>query len=185
MERIIYTNGAIYTLDANQPLVEAVVVENGQVADMGTHQKMILHWGGSGAKIIDLEGKMATPGLIDSHLHLSGIAFQYLDLNLTGVASKEDMLERIKERADKTPPGKWLLGMGWDENLFIAAVCSWRLSMGARQAWKTESAVFICMAIIAISWSVMRRRVRCPGRAGRSFAGHSRRSDETGACAIT
>ncbi|KIL74532.1 amidohydrolase [Bacillus badius] len=119
MERIIYTNGAIYTLDANQPLVEAVVVENGQVADMGTHQKMILHWGGSGAKIIDLEGKMATPGLIDSHLHLSGIAFQYLDLNLTGVASKEDMLERIKERADKTPPGKWLLGMGWDENLFM------------------------------------------------------------------
>lgn len=118
MQKTIYTNGSIYTLDANQPLVETVVVENGKIVEVGSHKDIILKWGGNNTEIIDLQGKMVTPGLIDSHLHLSGIAFQYLDLNLIGVTSKKDMLEKIRERANATPPGKWLLGMGWDENLF-------------------------------------------------------------------
>ncbi|KKB36247.1 amidohydrolase [Bacillus thermotolerans] len=118
MSRIIYTNGTIYTLDANQPVVESVVVEYGNIVDMGSHADMSLQWGRDGATVVDLQGKMVTPGLIDSHLHLSGVAFQYLDLNLIGVTSKQEMLKRIKERADALPPGKWLLGLGWDENLF-------------------------------------------------------------------
>ncbi|KAB7706214.1 amidohydrolase family protein [Bacillus aerolatus] len=119
MSKTIYTNGAIYTLDANQPIVESVVVENGRITDVGSHADMVLQWGKNNAKVIDLQGKMVTPGLTDSHLHLSGIAFQYLDLNLTGVTSKRDMLEKIRERANKIPSSKWLLGIGWDENLFI------------------------------------------------------------------
>lgn len=118
MTRTIYTNGVIHTLDAENPLVETVVVENGKIADLGTHDEMILQWGRAGTPVVDLQGKMASPGLIDSHLHLSGVAFHFLDLNLTGVKSKNEMLEKIKERADATPPGKWLIGMGWDENLF-------------------------------------------------------------------
>ena len=61
---------------------------------------------------------MVTPGLIDSHLHLSGLAFNFLDLDLTGVKSKTEMLDKIKQKADTVEPGKWLIGMGWDENLF-------------------------------------------------------------------
>ncbi|GED68568.1 putative amidohydrolase YtcJ [Brevibacillus reuszeri] len=118
MTRTIYTNGVIHTLDAENPLVETVVVENGKIADLGTHDEMILQWGRAGTPVIDLQGKMASPGLIDSHLHLSGVAFHFLDLNVTGVKSKNEMLDKIKERADATPPGKWLIGMGWDENLF-------------------------------------------------------------------
>ena len=49
---------------------------------------MILQWGRHGSKIIDLQGKMVTPGLIDSHLHLSGVAFNLLDLDLIGVNQK-------------------------------------------------------------------------------------------------
>jgi predicted amidohydrolase YtcJ len=41
-----------------------------------------------------------------------------LDLNLTGVPSKREMLDRIKEKANTTAPGQWLVGMGWDENHF-------------------------------------------------------------------
>lgn len=118
MGRTIFTNGSIYTLDANHPFVEAIVVEDGRVADAGSHQDMMLHWNSRGTKIMDLQGRMVTPGLVDSHLHLSGIAFYFLDLDLTGVGSKRVMLEKIKERVQSVPPGKWLIGMGWDENLF-------------------------------------------------------------------
>ncbi|MEH7158828.1 amidohydrolase [Neobacillus drentensis] len=118
MSKTIFTNGTIYTLDTSQPLVEAVVVENGRILDIGSHQEINLQWGRNGSKIIDLQGKMVTPGLIDSHLHLSGIAFNFLDLNLTGVRTKSEMLEKIREKAKTVAPGHWLVGMGWDENLF-------------------------------------------------------------------
>lgn len=119
LTRTIFTNGKIYTFDAGKPIVETVVVENGKIVETGTHQDMLLQWGREGTKIIDLAGKMVTPGLIDSHLHLSGVAFNLLDLDLTGVRSKGEMLKKIKERARDLAPGTWLIGMGWNENLFI------------------------------------------------------------------
>ncbi|PGY08190.1 amidohydrolase [Bacillus sp. AFS031507] len=118
MTKTIFTNGTIYTLETNQPVVEAVVVEKGRIVDIGSHDEMILQWGRKGSNIIDLQGKMVTPGLTDSHLHLSGVAFNFLDLDLTGVKSKSEMLDKIREKANKVAPGKWLVGMGWDENLF-------------------------------------------------------------------
>jgi predicted amidohydrolase YtcJ len=116
--KTIYTNGLIYTLDSNEPLVEAVVVENGRILDLGSHQEMSLKWGRAGTSVVDLQGKMVTPGLIDSHLHMSGVAFNFLDLDLTGVKSKAEMLARIKQKGETVEPGQWLIGMGWDENLF-------------------------------------------------------------------
>ncbi|MEH7085209.1 amidohydrolase [Neobacillus drentensis] len=118
MTRTIFTNGAIYTFDSGQPNVEAVVVENGRILDTGSHQEMILQWGRTGSNIVDLQGKMVTPGLIDSHLHLSGVAFNFLDLDLTGVKSKSEMLGKIRDKANTVAPGQWMIGMGWDENLF-------------------------------------------------------------------
>jgi predicted amidohydrolase YtcJ len=118
MTKTIYTNGAFHTLNASQPLVEAVVVENGRFVDLGSHHEMTLQWGRNGSILIDLQGRMVTPGLIDSHLHLSGVAFNFLDLDLTGVKSKTEMLERISIKSKTLAPGKWLVGMGWDENLF-------------------------------------------------------------------
>ncbi|MDQ0200147.1 amidohydrolase [Neobacillus ginsengisoli] len=118
MSKTIYTNGFIYTLDENYTQAQTVVVENGRILDVGSHNDMVLQWGRFGSDIIDLQGKMVTPGLIDSHLHLSGVAFNFLDLDLTGVKSKNEMLEKIKVRAGTIHPGNWLIGMGWDENLF-------------------------------------------------------------------
>ena len=118
MSKTIFTNGKIYTLESKQPIVETVVVENGIITDIGSHQDMMLQWGRAGSKIIDLQGNMVTPGIIDSHLHMSGVAFNILDLNLIGVTSKAEMLHKIKEKAQTIPEGKWLVGLGWDENLF-------------------------------------------------------------------
>ncbi|WP_019240237.1 MULTISPECIES: amidohydrolase [Bacillus] len=118
MNKKIFTNGKIYTLDESAPLVEAVVVENGRIVDLGSHRNMVLNWGSVDTNIVDLQGNTMTPGLTDSHLHLSGVALRFLELDLTGVKSKNEMLERIKERANSIPKGQWLIGMGWDENLF-------------------------------------------------------------------
>src|SRR5690625_2817240 len=116
--RKIYTNGKIYTFDQEKPYVTAVVVENGRFIDLGSTEDMILRWGRADSKVIDLQGKAVTPGLIDSHLHLSGIASSFLDLDVTGMTSKQKMIEKIQAQANTLQEDEWLIGRGWDENLF-------------------------------------------------------------------
>ncbi|SFE43875.1 hypothetical protein SAMN05216238_11622 [Lentibacillus persicus] len=116
--RKIYINGNFYTFDNIQPLAQAVVVENDRFIDIGTTDNMRLQWESPHSKTINLQGKTVTPGLIDSHLHLSIVAENFMNLDLTGVTSKQEMLEKIHHHAKSLGPGEWLLGRGWDENLF-------------------------------------------------------------------
>jgi len=118
MTKKIFINGKIYTFDPFKPFVESVVVENERFIDMGTTDGMLLEWGRADTETIDLEGKTVTPGLIDSHVHLSMLSRSFTELELTGVTSKEKMLEAVHQKADTLDPGEWLIGNGWDENLF-------------------------------------------------------------------
>ncbi|GGK00950.1 amidohydrolase [Lentibacillus kapialis] len=116
--RKIYINGNFYTFDNMRPITQAVVVENGRITDMGSTGDMLLQWQNPGSETINLYGKTVTPGLIDSHMHLSITAEHFLNLDLTGVTSKQVMLEKIQTYAKTLKQGEWLLGRGWDENVF-------------------------------------------------------------------
>ena len=116
--RKVYTNGTFYTFDSMEPQVEAVVVENGRFIDIGSRDAMMAYWGGGNTQVVNLEGKTVTPGLVDSHLHMSAIAINLLHVDVTGLTSKVEMLRKIESQAHSLPPGEWLLGRGWDENLF-------------------------------------------------------------------
>lgn len=116
--RKLYINGNFYTFDTVRPLAQAVVVENGRFIDVGTTDDMRLRWESPYSETINLNGKTVTPGLIDSHLHLSIVAENFMNLDLTGVTSKQGMLEKIQHHAQTLQSGEWLLGRGWDENLF-------------------------------------------------------------------
>jgi predicted amidohydrolase YtcJ len=116
--RKIYTNGSFYTFNRIQPIVQSVVIENGYVVDMGDSYQMLSFWKDKETEIIDLQGKTVTPGLTDSHLHLSMVADSFVTLDLTGVTTKQEMLERIRKKAQKLAPNEWIVGGNWDENLF-------------------------------------------------------------------
>src|SRR6202040_4189498 len=67
-------------------------------------------------RIIDLHGRTATPGLIDSHGHFAdgGVAELY-DVKLSDATSIAEIVGRVGERAATLKPGEWILGSGWDE----------------------------------------------------------------------
>lgn len=119
MTTTIFTNGHIYTGDQQTRFVEAIVVRDGLVHDLGSDADMRLQWGKE-AHVIDLQGRTVTPGLIDSHLHLGWQGLTFLQLDLGKARSKDDMLRLIKQRANETAPGEWIEGFGWDENLFAS-----------------------------------------------------------------
>jgi predicted amidohydrolase YtcJ len=72
---------------------------------------------GRGAEVIRLRG-MALPGLIDSHVHLEGLADDHLTLDVGGTASLEEALQRVETWAGKLPPDAWVVGAGWYNDLW-------------------------------------------------------------------
>jgi predicted amidohydrolase YtcJ len=67
---------------------------------------------GRGAEVVRLRGT-ALPGLIDSHVHLEGLAGRHLTLELGGAASLEETLGRVETWARRLPPDAWVVGSGW------------------------------------------------------------------------
>ena len=72
---------------------------------------------GRGAEVIRLRGA-AWPGLIDSHIHLEGLADRKLTVELTGARSLDDALTRVKTWAKQRPKDGWIVGAGWYNDIW-------------------------------------------------------------------
>jgi predicted amidohydrolase YtcJ len=64
---IILYNGKIVTVDNDFTIAEAVSIQDGKFQAVGSCE-MVMAYGGPGTKMIDLNGKTAIPGVIDSHI---------------------------------------------------------------------------------------------------------------------
>lgn len=65
-------------------------------------------------KIIDGQGKVMLPGLIDAHAHVMGLGFQEMNANLAGAKSLEEALQRVEEYSRQYPDLNWIQGRGWN-----------------------------------------------------------------------
>ncbi|HOE16037.1 MAG TPA: amidohydrolase family protein [Syntrophorhabdaceae bacterium] len=112
----VFVNGAVITVDRSDAIVQAVAVRNGTILDAGTREA-VSHYIGNTTKVIDLAGRTMTPGLIDSHAHLPHFGARERNMvKLQGLETKEEVLERLAERAKKTPPGRFISGWGIESN---------------------------------------------------------------------
>ncbi|WP_245632711.1 amidohydrolase [Alicyclobacillus kakegawensis] len=116
---LVGANG--YTFNPRQPRFDALIVEDGVIIAVGERQELRLQLGARLDAVLDVEGATVLPGFVDSHLHVSAVGEQAMQLDLTGVKSQHELLQRVRERASALPPGAWLLGAGWDENRFDEA----------------------------------------------------------------
>jgi len=67
----VYTDGRIYTVNAAQPWATAVAIKDGSFAVVGSVAD-VEDVTGEGTEVVDLGGRMAMPGLIDTHNHATG-----------------------------------------------------------------------------------------------------------------
>jgi predicted amidohydrolase YtcJ len=113
----ILVNGKIVTMDSQNSIVEAVAVRSGRIVAIGSTES-IESLAGDDTRRIDLAGRTATPGLIDSHNHFAvsaADALYSLDLAYPNVKTITDIVERVRERAAARGPGEWVTGGRWDE----------------------------------------------------------------------
>ncbi|TCD06899.1 amidohydrolase [Erythrobacteraceae bacterium CFH 75059] len=64
---------------------------------------------------IDGGGRTMIPGMIDSHVHVMGIGFGALTLDLSSTSSLEEALQAIRTFAAENPDRPWILGRGWNQ----------------------------------------------------------------------
>lgn len=72
---------------------------------------------GPSTRVIELAGRLATPGLNDSHLHLIslGMTMDWVDARPAAAPTLEALLGQIAARAAKAKPGDWVLARGYDQ----------------------------------------------------------------------
>jgi predicted amidohydrolase YtcJ len=99
---------------------EAMAILDGRVLDVGTVSQ-VLNYMGKQTRVIDLGGRLAVPGFIDSHVHFIDGGFQLLQIDLKDARSEAEFVRRIGEKAASLAPGRWLLGGDWDEEAWPAA----------------------------------------------------------------
>ncbi|WP_126175589.1 amidohydrolase [Tsuneonella rigui] len=67
---------------------------------------------------VDGKGAVVIPGLIDSHLHIMELGFGALTLDLTDTRSLAEAQAKIREYAAKYPDRKWIIGRGWNQEVW-------------------------------------------------------------------
>jgi len=93
-----------------------VVSDDGKVRMVIEHPELVRIAGITST--VDGGGRTLLPGLIDAHGHVMALGFGALHLDLTGTTSVADLQQRLKAYAAANPDAKWIIGRGWNQELW-------------------------------------------------------------------
>ena len=113
---LIVHHAKVYTVDDSFSVAEAFAVKDGKFVAVGGNDEILSHY--TAPEVQDAEGRCVYPGFMDGHCHFVGYGEQLVRwCNLKGCRSFDEVLDRLKVH-DSLHPAEWLLGRGWDQNLW-------------------------------------------------------------------
>lgn len=106
----IVTNGPVYTSDPANEWAEAFAVADGKIVAVG-NEEAIRNMAGGATPVIDLQGKLAMPGLVDVHAHLGlGGRQAAFELPLLPTDSTAEIVDKVRAWAERLAPDEWIIG---------------------------------------------------------------------------
>lgn len=113
---LLLYNATFYTMQPAQPIVEALAIQAGKIVAAGSKAEAEAALP-AGAQRLNLHGAAVLPGLTDSHIHLQhyALGLKYVDCE---TSTRRECLQRVQLAAQKTPPGYWVRGHGWNQNVW-------------------------------------------------------------------
>ncbi len=99
-------------------IANAVTIVGDRVFYVGDAEKAVSIAKSLGGEVIDLSGMTVMPGFIDSHMHLDSLGLNLNTLDLRGARSIEEIKEKLRKFAAELGPTEWVVGRGWDQELF-------------------------------------------------------------------
>ncbi|MDW7672151.1 MAG: amidohydrolase [Bacillota bacterium] len=120
-ERVLYKEGIIQT--KNGETVDSMLVASGKITAVGSREEVIRQAGIPDTEF-SLGHHFVLPGFVDSHIHLMAYGFSLDAIDLSGADSLEAVREICRRHigTHRPEPGKWIIGRGWNQNLFADPV---------------------------------------------------------------
>jgi len=117
---LVLRGGRIATLDPARPEATALAARGGRIVAVGSDAELT-PLVGPATRVVELAGRRAVPGLIESHAHFAGIGQAASILRLAPLRSWDEIVAAVAAAARETPEGEWILGRGWHQEKWTQA----------------------------------------------------------------
>jgi predicted amidohydrolase YtcJ len=111
---LVLRGGTIHTMNPAHPRADYALAVDGRWTCVGTELRCS-PGAPPTARVIDLHGGSALPGLADAHGHVAALGSLLGEVDLRGARDEADCVARIAQRARGAPAGTWILARGWDQ----------------------------------------------------------------------
>jgi predicted amidohydrolase YtcJ len=107
-----FINGKIYTVNEKQPIADAVVTCGNTILFVGNKEDAQQHINEK-TEIIDLNGQLMLPGIVDNHTHFTCGGFYLLGVDLRPAESVQEFRQILRDYV-LTHNKEWVTGGNWD-----------------------------------------------------------------------
>lgn len=160
-------HATIHTLNPAQPRVDCLAVRNGVILESGFYPQLKNHFPVE-TPVFDLPGKCVLPGFNDAHVHTWKVGHMRTTmLDVRGVSSLDELLERLSEFSKTLPPGVWVQARGYNEAKFKVAIHPTRADLDRavpdRPVWLIRTCAHIAVAnTAALETAGVKRDAKAP-----------------------
>lgn len=109
---LVLRGGKVF-LGLGAGFTESVAIWGGRVIAHGSDSELESLIG-IDTRVIELNGRLAAPGLNDAHQHLMSVGLGLSEIDCKKDTRLQDMLQKVKEKAATAKPGEWIFGRGYD-----------------------------------------------------------------------
>jgi predicted amidohydrolase YtcJ len=111
---LVLRGGKIVTVDDNIADAEAMAVRGYTITAVGTDEAIAAYIGPE-TQVIELDGRLVTPGFIEGHGHYMGLGRARQILDLSTARNWHEIVSKVATAVDKAEPGEWIFGRGWHQ----------------------------------------------------------------------
>ena len=112
---MVLQNGVVATVDEAIGNVQAIAVAGHEIIAVGSNEEISAYINAD-TQVIDLAGRMATPGFIEGHGHFMSLGRSKQILDLTNITNWQQAVSRVAAAVDSAEPGEWIFGRGWHQD---------------------------------------------------------------------
>ena len=109
----VMRGGVVVTAVEGAEPASAIAVAGDRILEVGSDEDVSAHIGPD-TRVMELDGRLVTPGMNDAHLHFASGGLSLLRVDLNGTTSLSQIEERVRAAAEGQPAGTWIQGRGWD-----------------------------------------------------------------------
>ena len=113
---LVVRNAHIVSMDGDGHEYTAMAIKDGRILELGAEQQILNRY--RAKETYDAGTKTIYPGFIDGHCHFLGYGLNAQKVDLANAKSWNEVLRRTEAFAKAHPGSGWILGRGWDQNLW-------------------------------------------------------------------